>query len=123
MGPNFRQYQDVCDDAQAHVGAANTGFLVPTFWVSNGHTPKMCIRASPVIARKQFACQNLDEICIMMACVKGFFGWNLHHDGVWKGIILSCKLGIGWWSFQTCVEKKMTASGWPMIMIGLVMAF
>jgi hypothetical protein len=32
MGPNFRQYQDVSDDAQAHVGAANTG-LGPMFWV------------------------------------------------------------------------------------------
>ncbi len=55
MGPNFRQYEDVSDDAQAHVGAANTG-LGPMFWVCSGHTPKMCIRASPVIAaRKQFA--------------------------------------------------------------------
>jgi hypothetical protein len=70
----------------------------------------MCIRASPVIAaRKQFACQNLDEICIMMASE--------------KGILWSYKLGGGWWSFQMHVKRKMTASGRPMIMIGLVMAF
>ncbi len=53
MGPNFRQYQDVSDDGQAHVGAANTG-LGAKFWVCIGDIPKMCIRrASPVIASKK----------------------------------------------------------------------
>jgi hypothetical protein len=86
MGPNFRQYQDVSDDAQAHV-PTNTG-VGPMFWVCSGDRPKMCIRASPVIAskkRKQFG-------CIMMACE--------------KGILWSCKLGIGWMSFQMHCEKK-----------------
>ncbi len=92
MGPNFRQYEDVSEDAQAHVGAANTG-LGPMFWVCSGHTPQNVHKSISSDSSKKTICMPK-------------FGWNLHHDGVWKGDSLVLQTWRRMVEFSNACEKE-----------------